>query len=201
MSEDVLSSIHPAASSASQQEKRVDDSAPKNAAKNADEWLTCDRDYAETVSQINASNVARMGLAWSWETESREGESLEATPLVSNGVIYGILTWNMFFAIDARTGKFKWKWDPEVPRQHVLDICSEPVNRGVALYHGKGRSSIPSWRWPRKRGPAGGGKWAAAERRGTRSLRSWRRHSTECSNTDDQSPHGSTNDIVLGFTR
>jgi quinohemoprotein ethanol dehydrogenase len=130
-----------AASAFGQQVKRVDDSALKNAAKNGDEWLTYGRDYAEThyspLNQINAGNVARMGLAWSWETESREGGSLEATPLVSNGVIYGILTWNVLFAVDARTGKFKWKWDPEVARQHVLDICCGPVNRGVALYHGK----------------------------------------------------------------
>src|ERR1700733_11533118 len=122
-------------------QKRVDDSALKNAAKNGDEWLTYGRDYAEThyspLTQINAGNVARMGLAWSWETESREGGALEATPLVANGVIYGILTWNVMFAVDARTGKFKWKWDPEVPRQHVLDICCGPVNRGVALYRGK----------------------------------------------------------------
>src|SRR5271155_1363901 len=92
-----------------QQPKRVDDNALKNAAKNGDEWLTYGRDYAEThyspLNQINAGNVASMGLAWSWETESREGGSLEATPLVSNGVIYGILTWNVLFAVDARTGK------------------------------------------------------------------------------------------------
>jgi len=129
------------ATSFGQQGKRVDDNALKNATKNGDEWLTYGRDYAEThyspLTQINAGNVAHMGLAWSWETESREGGALEATPLVSNGVIYGILTWNVMFAVDARTGKFKWKWDPEVPRQHVLDICCGPVNRGVALYRGK----------------------------------------------------------------
>ena len=52
-------------------------------------------------------------------------------------MIYGSLTWDVLFALDARTGKFKWKWDPEIPRQHVMDICCGAVNRGVALYHGK----------------------------------------------------------------
>jgi quinohemoprotein ethanol dehydrogenase len=51
--------------------------------------------------------------------------------------MYGSLTWNVLFAVDARTGKFKWRWDPEIPRKPVLDICCGPVNRGVALYHGK----------------------------------------------------------------
>jgi quinohemoprotein ethanol dehydrogenase len=124
-----------------QQPKLVDDNALKNAAKNGDEWLTYGHDYAEThyspLDQINASNVSRLGLAWSWATEARDGGSLEATPLFSNGVIYGSLTWNVLFAVDARTGKFKWSWDPEIPRQHIMDICCGPVNRGVALYKGK----------------------------------------------------------------
>src|SRR5580700_8506498 len=124
-----------------QQPKLVDDNALKNAAKNGDEWLTYGHDYAEThyspLNQINAGNVSRLGLAWSWETEAREGGSLEATPLVSNGTIYGSLTWNVLFAVDARTGKFKWRWDPEIPRQHIMEICCGPVNRGVALYKGR----------------------------------------------------------------
>src|ERR1700722_13663160 len=124
-----------------QQPKLVDDNALKNAAKNGDEWLTYGRDYAEThyspLDQINASNVSRLGLAWSWATEARDAGSFKASPLFSNGVIYGSLTWNVLFAVDARTGKFKWSWDPEIPRQHIVDICCGPVNRGVALYKGK----------------------------------------------------------------
>ncbi len=54
--------------------KRIDDNTLKNAATNGDEWLTYGRDYAEThfspLKQIDASNVKRLGLAWSWDTES-----------------------------------------------------------------------------------------------------------------------------------
>jgi hypothetical protein len=68
-----------------QQPKRVDDNALKNASKNGDEWLTNGRDYAEThyspLKQIDTSNVKRLGLAWSWETESPSGARIEATPL------------------------------------------------------------------------------------------------------------------------
>jgi quinohemoprotein ethanol dehydrogenase len=124
-----------------QQPKRVDDNALKNAAKNGDEWLTNGRDYAEThfspLKQIDTSNVKRLGLAWSWETESPSGARIEATPLVSNGVIYGSLGWDVLFAVDARTGKQKWRWDPEIPRKHISEICCGAVNRGVALYNGK----------------------------------------------------------------
>lgn len=124
-----------------QQSKWVDDTSLKNAGANGDEWLTYGRDYAEThfspLKQIDVTNVKRLGLAWSWETESPAGARVEATPLMANGVLYASLGWNVLFAVDARTGKMKWRWDPEISRQHMLKICCGPVNRGVALYHGK----------------------------------------------------------------
>jgi glucose dehydrogenase len=63
----------------------VDDRALVNAFKNGDEWLTCGRDYAEThfspLQPINTTNVSRVGLAWSRETESPSGAGIEATRL------------------------------------------------------------------------------------------------------------------------
>jgi quinohemoprotein ethanol dehydrogenase len=124
-----------------QQPRRVDDNALRNAAKNGDEWLTVGRDYAEThfspLKQIDTTNVKRLGLAWTWDTESPSGARIEATPLMSNGVLYGSLGWDVLFAVDARTGKMKWRWDPEIPRKHISEICCGAVNRGVAVYKGK----------------------------------------------------------------
>jgi quinohemoprotein ethanol dehydrogenase len=122
-----------------QQSKNVDGNALRRPA--AEEWVTYGHDYAEThfspLRQIDTTNVKRLGLAWTWETESPAGANVETTPLISNGVLYGSLGWNVMFAIDARTGKFKWRWDPEIPREHMQTICCGPVNRGVALYNGK----------------------------------------------------------------
>src|SRR5271154_4129056 len=71
-----------AATSFSQQVKRVDDGALKNAAKSGDEWLTYGRDYAEThyspLKQIDTTNVSRLGLAWSWETDRPAVEEWKA---------------------------------------------------------------------------------------------------------------------------
>jgi len=124
-----------------QNRRSVDDNSLKNAARNGDEWLTYGRDYAEThfspLKQIDTSNVKRLGLAWSWETESPAGARIEATPLFSNGVLYASLGWNVLVAVDARTGKLKWRWDPELPRKHISEICCGAVNRGVALYKGR----------------------------------------------------------------
>ncbi len=80
------------------------------------QWVTYGNDPAERryspLDQINASNVNRLGprldLRWSGEG----GGNQEATPLVWNGVLYGITNWSIVFAVDARTGKELWRYDP-----------------------------------------------------------------------------------------
>ena len=122
------------------QTRPVDDARLRNAAKQSSEWLTYGFTPAETryspAQQINASNVARLGLAWSYDV-GRGGGGQEATPLFSNGTLYGITNWSIVFAVDARTGKEKWRWDPEVNQEKVRPkICCGVVQRGVALYQG-----------------------------------------------------------------
>ena len=44
----------------------------------------------------------------------------------------------MVYAVDARTGKEKWRWDPEVNQTAVRPkLCCGVVSRGIALYQGK----------------------------------------------------------------
>jgi quinohemoprotein ethanol dehydrogenase len=111
-----------------------------NNAGQSGEWLTYGLTPGETrfspLDQINASNVKRLGLAWSYSLGAGGGGQ-EATPLVSNGTIYGITNWSVVFAVDARTGKELWRWDPEVNQAAVRPaICCGVVNRGIALYQG-----------------------------------------------------------------
>jgi quinohemoprotein ethanol dehydrogenase len=124
-----------------QQGRRVDDAALKNAGKTGEDWLT----YGSTQSEqrysplklIDATNVGRLGLAWSYEI-GMGGGNQEATPLMWNGALYGITNFSIVFAVDARTGKEKWRWDPEVNRPAVTPkLCCGIVNRGLALYDGK----------------------------------------------------------------
>src|ERR1035438_8483879 len=124
-----------------QQPRRVDDAALKNAGKTGEEWLTYGLNPSESryspLNQINTTNVNRLGLAWSLEIGAGGGNQ-EATPLISNGVIYAITNWSIVFAVDARTGKEKWRWDPEINQPAVRPkICCGIVNRGLALYDGK----------------------------------------------------------------
>ena len=109
--------------------------------KTGEEWLSYGFNPGETryspLNQINTSNVSRLGLAWSYDV-GPGGGTQESTPLVSNGVMFSVTNWSIVFAVDARTGKEKWRWDPEVNQEKVRPkICCGVVNRGLAIYEGK----------------------------------------------------------------
>src|SRR5688572_474148 len=102
---------------AQQQNRRIDENALKNAGKSGEQWLTYGLDYAETrysvLNQIDAANVGRLGLAWTYEIGPGGGNQ-EGTLLMANGTIYGITNWSVTYALDARTGKELWRYDPQV---------------------------------------------------------------------------------------
>ena len=103
-------------------------------------WLTYGRTQGETrystLKQINDTNAKRLGLAWSYVTGAGGGNQ-EGTPLMWNNTLYGITTWSVVYALDARTGKQLWRWDPEVNQTAVRPkICCGIVNRGIAIYNG-----------------------------------------------------------------
>ena len=63
---------------------RVDAESIAANGKDSRDWPTYGLDYAETrfsrLKQVNAGNVARLGLVWTYDLESKRG--VEATPLV-----------------------------------------------------------------------------------------------------------------------
>jgi len=120
---------------------RIDDAALRNAGKTGNDWVTYGLNYGETryspLNLINAGNVSRLGLEWMYEA-GPGGGSQEDTLLEVNGTLYGITNWSIVFAVDARTGKERWRWDPEVNQAAVRSkICCGVVNRGLAFYDGK----------------------------------------------------------------
>lgn len=103
------------------------------------DWPTYGLDYAETrfskLNQITAENVKDIGLMWTYNLESIRG--VEATPLVVDGIMYVSAPWSVVHAVDTRTGKRLWTFDPGVDREKGYRGCCDVVNRGVALYKGK----------------------------------------------------------------
>lgn len=102
-------------------------------------WPTYGLDYAETrfskLTQITDKTVKDLGLVWSYDLGSTRG--VEATPLVVDGVMYVSASWSVVHAVDVRTGKNIWTFDPKVPPSTGKNACCDVVNRGVALHKGK----------------------------------------------------------------
>ncbi len=117
----------------------VDDATLRAADADTANWLTHGRTYTEQrhspLNQVNDRSVKRLGLAWSVDMQTLHG--LEATPLVKDGVMYLTGTWSVVYALDARTGAERWRYDPKSPKDHDKFMCCGVVNRGVALYRGR----------------------------------------------------------------
>ena len=107
-----------------------------NAAGNNSEWVTHGRTYDEQryspLKRINQNNVKDLSLAWYFDLDTDRGQ--ESTPLVIDGTMYFTSAWSKAYAVDARTGKEKWRYDPKVPGHKNADACCDVVNRGVAAW-------------------------------------------------------------------
>ena len=117
----------------------LDDAALRAADADTAQWLSYGRTYSEQrhspLRQIDESSISRLGLAWTVDMQTLRG--LEATPLVSDGVLFTTSAWSVVYAIDARRGTVLWRHDPQVPKEHAKFVCCDVVNRGVALYGDK----------------------------------------------------------------
>ena len=72
---------------------------------------------------------------WSYSLDSSRG--VEATPVVVDGIMYQTASWSVVHAIDVRTGKKIWTFDPGVDREKGYKGGGDVVSRGVGLWKGK----------------------------------------------------------------
>lgn len=91
--------------------------------------------YYSPLTKIDSQNVSQLGFAWSYDMNTYRGQ--EATPIVVDGVMYTSGNWGNTYAVDAKTGKEIWHYDPHVPGQIGRNPCCDIVNRGVAYKNGK----------------------------------------------------------------
>jgi quinoprotein glucose dehydrogenase len=68
-----------------------------------------ENNHYSKLAQINRSNVKRLAIAWSFDTQEEGG--LQTSPIILEGVLYGITPTQKVFALDAATGKLLWKFD------------------------------------------------------------------------------------------
>jgi quinoprotein glucose dehydrogenase len=65
------------------------------------------------LTQINTTNVARLEVAWTYDShDSFKASEMQSNPIVVDGVLYATTPTLKVVAVDAATGKEIWKFDP-----------------------------------------------------------------------------------------
>jgi quinohemoprotein ethanol dehydrogenase len=107
------------------------------AAPDPGEWSvlgrTAEQHHYTPLASIEPGNVKSLGLAWHADLPTADG--LLANPLVADGLVYQIGAYAQVWAIDVRTGKLVWSYDPKVKVASAFaSMWSHHLNRGVALW-------------------------------------------------------------------
>ena len=117
------------------------DEALDQLAKDPKQWVMQQGDNANTryskLKQINASNVKKLQVAWTFSTGVLRGH--EGGPLVIGDMMYVHTPFpNTVFALDLKNeGKIIWKYEPRQDPNVIPIMCCDTVNRGVAYADGK----------------------------------------------------------------
>lgn len=91
--------------------------------------------HFSTLGQINAETINNLGLAWYFDIDTRP--SSYTAPVAANGVLYFGAGFSVIHAVDVRTGKLLWKYDPHAPRLAGEKMRSAWGIRGIAYDDGR----------------------------------------------------------------
>jgi lanthanide-dependent methanol dehydrogenase len=108
---------------------------------NPADWVmpahTYDNQRYSTLKQINASNVGKLQVAWTFSTGVLRGH--EGAPLVVGNTMYVHTPFpNIVYALDLdHDAKILWKYEPKQDPNVIPVMCCDTVNRGVSYGDGK----------------------------------------------------------------
>ena len=83
------------------------------------------------LDQINASNVRKLQVAWTFDTgDAFEGSEMQCNPVIVNGVMFATTPKLRVIALDAATGRQRWSFD---------------ANDGAKITHGIRNRGVTYW--------------------------------------------------------
>ncbi|MBU6267275.1 MAG: PQQ-binding-like beta-propeller repeat protein [Sphingomonadales bacterium] len=91
--------------------------------------------HSSLLDQIDAGNVARLGLAWHHDIDVG-GQSLTA-PVEADGVLYLAAGASTVLALDAATGRLLWQVDTHARQKAGVALRGAWGSRGIAYAHGQ----------------------------------------------------------------
>ena len=102
------------------------------------------RSHYSALDQIDRGNVHDLEVAWTYDSGAlREGGStMYTSPLVVDGVLYGLSPRLVAFALDAATGAERWRHDPGLPGAAQRGLMWWDDDGGPRLFYTAGRILI-----------------------------------------------------------
>src|SRR5262249_7064593 len=89
-----------------------------------------------TLDQITAANANRLGLAWTLELPGEA--SLEASPIMVDGMVYFTGAYATVYAVNGVTGELVWKFEPKTWEHNPSKMnFGFGATRGAAYAKGK----------------------------------------------------------------
>ena len=93
-----------------------------------------DNTHYSALKQINRENVKRLQVAWTFDTEdASSGSEMECNPIIVDGVLYATTPRANVIALDAATGKLRWRFDPW-EKEKLAFLYSRIRTRGVTYW-------------------------------------------------------------------
>lgn len=115
----------------------VTDARLEAAAADASNWLVHGRDFSNQrfspLDSVNTGNVGKLVPKWIYQTGI--AGTFQTTPIVADGTMYVSVPFSHVVALDAATGREKWRYEHK--RTEGSKLCCGPSNRGVAVAYGK----------------------------------------------------------------
>ena len=81
---------------------------------------------------ITTANVKNLEPIWSYSTGLTKGH--EDVPQYHDGILFVVASYDVVFALDARSGKLLWRYDRDIPDKALSVVCCDVVNKGGVLY-------------------------------------------------------------------
>ncbi len=110
-------------------------------AESGKEWTMYGGDYGNTryssLNQITSKNVSKLRVAWIRSLGTLESQ--ESSPVIVGDTMYVTTSSGprYVFALNAKDGSLKWKYEPELPRDFMATVCCGLDNRGIAYANGR----------------------------------------------------------------
>jgi len=102
------------------------------------DWPAFGRTYGEQhyspLDQVNTDTVKRLGLAWSLDLPAGNPAT---GPIEVDGILYFASGYSIAHAVDVRTGKLLWTFDPKAPEAAGHKLRQGWGSRGIAYWNGK----------------------------------------------------------------